>query len=72
MNKVNELETIVEHQVHKIQKLRKDKAQLVTMLNAEKTTLEKLTFEVKTLQTLSQSIQSEALDMKDKLSVGKW
>lgn len=40
------------------------------MLNAEKTTLEKLCFEVKTLQTLSQSFQSELLEMTNKLKIG--
>lgn len=70
LNKLNDMERHIEHQVNKIQKLRKDKAQMATMLNAEKTTLEKLSFEVKTLQTLTQSIQAELVDMRSKLDIG--
>lgn len=58
-SKTAALEATVQAQSAKIQKLRTDKSQLLSLLELEKSAISKLEFENKSLQTLLEGLKSQ-------------
>lgn len=68
--KLAALESTVQAQSSKIQKLRQDKSQLQSLLELEKSSIAKLEFENKTLQTLLDSLKAQVTKFQGQVNAG--